>query len=1060
MKRLLANTLMLVGGLAASSQLLALGLGELTLKSALNQPLQAEIKLVDTAGLTQWEIKPALASPSDFERAGVDRLFFLTKIKFSVDGDHIVLSSREPVNEPFLNFLVELNWPSGRVLREYTVLLDPPTFQEDNIQPLVRTPAGTAAVATVTGGSNEAGTQSPESPARVSRWESEPAAPGTYKVQPNDTLWEIALQTRPNSGVTAQQMMVAIQSENPHAFIGGNINRLKTHQVLRIPDADKVRDISMARAVAEVDRQNRELTGGAQLDATGRAGQGAASKDQSEGGEVRLLTAKSQDAESAGASGDAGAALGDGRQQALENDLAIALENVDKSRRENDELRQRLEALEEQINTLQRLISLKDDQLATMQTGAATEQQAVADRAAQPAAEDSDSSAQTEPAAAESSAAVLPETAAAEDQVADAESAAATEEKGEVDFNYSQPVDAEKAAVDAEAEAKARRERIAAMLAEQEKAQRPAPGLVDELIANPQLPLAGLGILALLGVLVARLLKKRKAADADDEEEFSEPDLAFTDSGIDTDTLDEFDFDDDDLAHAEGLGDEGHDDLDLGDLEEHEHKESFETVAQTEDVISESDIYIAYGKFEQAVDLLKDAIDKEPSRSDLRLKLLEVYVEMDDAGSFAEAEGELQQLGDRQASAQAEQLRSRLSSPIAPLAAAGAAVAATAQGLTLDDDIPSLDDAAGDEFADGLDFGDALDLSEDLGDEPALLADEGGLEEVPTLDFDDSLDFDLSSDEASESREESDIPVVTEAAADDGLDFDLGETLTDGNGPALAELAEEETAEADDDGDDNALEFDLSSFTDSASEDISDAPQPPVAGAAVDNTVMDFDLSDVEGAAGEEDISSLEDILDGGEGSGELPDLSFDLEDTGFAGSADDDLKALESELDALAGAQAESEEPESFEATEEEVEDLLDFSADIDELDGELSDLGGSVAAEEDEDDVPTLEADELEDLDIPQIDEIADQRIEPVIPENPDFSTEGEIDLDELAAAEDEFDFLAGTDECATKLDLARAYIDMDDFDGARELLQEVMQEGSDQQKTDARSLIDSLS
>ena len=87
MKRLLANTLMLVGGLTASSQLLALGLGELDLKSALNQPLQAEIELIDTEGLTEYEIKPTLATAADFERAGVDRVYFLTKIKFEVaDG--------------------------------------------------------------------------------------------------------------------------------------------------------------------------------------------------------------------------------------------------------------------------------------------------------------------------------------------------------------------------------------------------------------------------------------------------------------------------------------------------------------------------------------------------------------------------------------------------------------------------------------------------------------------------------------------------------------------------------------------------------------------------------------------------------------------------------------------------------------------------------------------------------------------------------------------------------------------------------------------------------------
>src|SRR5690554_1805099 len=134
MKRLLTNAVIFASGLMASSQLLALGLGELKLESALSQPLKAEIELVDTKGLTKWEIKPTLASQEDFERAGVDRVYFLTKIDFKVEGDRIVLTTREAINEPFLNFLVEVNWPAGRVLREYTVLLDPPTYSEENFK--------------------------------------------------------------------------------------------------------------------------------------------------------------------------------------------------------------------------------------------------------------------------------------------------------------------------------------------------------------------------------------------------------------------------------------------------------------------------------------------------------------------------------------------------------------------------------------------------------------------------------------------------------------------------------------------------------------------------------------------------------------------------------------------------------------------------------------------------------------------------------------------------------------------------------------------------------------
>ena len=1068
MKRLLANTLMLVGGLTASSQLLALGLGELDLKSNLNQPLQAEIKLLDTEGLTDFEIKPALAKPADFERAGVERVYFLTKIKFEVKGDTVVLSTREPVNEPFLNFLVELNWPSGRALREYTLLLDPPTFQETSVQPLVNAPAGQT-VTTAPAAQQQPAQPQVAAPATTNRWESEPAAPGTYKVQRNDTLWEIALQTRPNTSISAQQMMVALQEKNPQAFIGGNINRLKTHEVLRIPDAQEVRDISFRNAVAEVERQNKELTSGAQLDATGRAGSSAVSSGEQDGGEVRLLSAASDNSDSAGASGDAGTAIGNGRQQSLENDLAIALENVDKSRRENQELRERLEALEEQINTLQRLISLKDDQLATMQVdGAEVETPETGSDATDTAV------------AGETSGEVVAEGADESTAAATGSETSATDAEGAVDFNYAGGDAAEEpggqsaeelaAAQEKEArEAAARRARIAAMMAEQE-AQRAQPTLLETLLANPLVPAGGGVVLLLIALLIYRAVKGRKAAAKEDDEFSDEELMALNETdALDEDSLDNFDFEDDPMAGEAESYDE---DEFAADLEPETAAEDFETVAQTEDVISESDIYIAYGKFEQAIELLQDAIEKEPSRSDLRLKLLEVYVEMDEASGFAEAESELRKLGDREASAQAEQMRGRLSAPIA--LGAVAAVAADDM-LSLDGEIPSLDDS--DDFSDGLDFGDALDLSGDLGD-PVLADDKeddtfdldsdpvaeagAGLEEVPTLDLDDGLEFDLGGDEP-EAEEE--MPEIADFGSDDdGLEFDLS---------GLSAEAEEEkseapaSAEAPVADDDNALDFDLSGLETLGGEEEPEETAAPVEDDAV--TALDFDLTSGEETTGSDDLSDLESLLDSDEeGADDLPDLSFDLSgDLDSDSDAADDLASLESELDSLASEPVVTEESVAEESVSEEsgaeesTDDGLDFSADLDDLDAEISGLGES-EAEDIALDVPELN-DVPELTDVPQLDDVPElnEASEPA-----DFTAEemtsdaGEIDLDALAAADDEFDFLAGTDECATKLDLARAYIDMEDFDGAKELLQEVVQEGSDQQKSDARSMMDSLS
>lgn len=122
----------LLGGAAVTWSALApaLGLGDITLHSALNQPLRAEIALVDAAGLEEGELSVSLATADEYSRAGVDRVFFLNDLKFTpiLRGKRNVIrvTSSKPVNEPFLNFLVQLNQPNGRLLREYTVLIDPP----------------------------------------------------------------------------------------------------------------------------------------------------------------------------------------------------------------------------------------------------------------------------------------------------------------------------------------------------------------------------------------------------------------------------------------------------------------------------------------------------------------------------------------------------------------------------------------------------------------------------------------------------------------------------------------------------------------------------------------------------------------------------------------------------------------------------------------------------------------------------------------------------------------------------------------------------------------------
>ncbi|MFK7916427.1 MAG: FimV family protein, partial [Pseudomonadales bacterium] len=178
----------------------ALGLGELDLESALNERFKADIELFDTAGLEASEIRVSLASTEDFERVGVERFFFLTTLKFDIQdvrGKPVIrVSSTQPISEPYLNFLVEVLWPSGRMLKEYTVLLDPPTFTQA-AAPAVSAPSRTTASNRTSGAIDRGNVAVPRSNSsgRGSRAGSANRGTvngdGTYGATTrNDTLWK------------------------------------------------------------------------------------------------------------------------------------------------------------------------------------------------------------------------------------------------------------------------------------------------------------------------------------------------------------------------------------------------------------------------------------------------------------------------------------------------------------------------------------------------------------------------------------------------------------------------------------------------------------------------------------------------------------------------------------------------------------------------------------------------------------------------------------------------------------------------------------------------------
>lgn len=343
---------LLMSALLSPTALYALGLGEIRLNSALNQPFDAEIELVSAAAEDLAALRASLASSETFDRYGLDKPAYLSDFTFRVtrgaDGrDVLHITSPRPVTEPFVTLLVEANWPRGKLLREYTVLLDPPLFA----------PGPEAAEAPVAAPRASAPAPEARRTERVApapaESEEAPAAPAiqpgsTYRVQRNDTLWKIASAANPGTRSDVNRAMVAIYQSNPEAF-DGNINVLKAGSVLNIPAAAEMSSISASAAAAEVSRQYRLWREGA---AAGEAG---------EGGRLRLVTPE-QGTPAASTATVQPAAPADGAPDAG--------------------LQSRVQQLEAELAEAKRLLEVRNAELATLQGRAP-----VAEPAAEPVAQ-------------------------------------------------------------------------------------------------------------------------------------------------------------------------------------------------------------------------------------------------------------------------------------------------------------------------------------------------------------------------------------------------------------------------------------------------------------------------------------------------------------------------------------------------------------------------------------------------------------------------------------------------------------------------------------------------
>ncbi|MBT3427752.1 MAG: hypothetical protein HOJ61_09325 [Gammaproteobacteria bacterium] len=337
---------------------LSLGLGRLQLKSALNQAFSAEIEIINRDGLGVEEILPNLATQEDFEQLNVERRADLYDLRFEVvfnsDGKTMIrVNSRNPIVEPFLNFVVEVIWPSGRLVREYTVLLDPPVLTSP-------------AVTLSQGFRSSRPDKSTQSGGQISDYKQD-IKPWQAMTGAGDTLWLIASRIRPDKSVSIQQIMLALQKANPDAFIDNNINRLKAGYRLELPDLNAMEASSQSDAIKEVAQQNgwfresqvnpnSKMTAGNQ-----KKNPGSPELGNSSGSEAELRLVSSEDTLTNTVDSQQNA-------EVAEIALAVAEEGLDLALRENAALSDRLDQLEDQMLDLGSLVKLKDQQLAALQT--------------------------------------------------------------------------------------------------------------------------------------------------------------------------------------------------------------------------------------------------------------------------------------------------------------------------------------------------------------------------------------------------------------------------------------------------------------------------------------------------------------------------------------------------------------------------------------------------------------------------------------------------------------------------------------------------------------------
>jgi len=562
----------------------AAGLGKLTLISALGQPLNAEVELVAVTKEELSGLTARLASPDAYRQANLQYNAALPGARVSIEKrpegqPYLRITSSRPVNEPFIDLLVELTWSSGRIVREYTALLDPP-----GIAPAP--PAPTAAVAPPAPVARPA--PAPEPPVLAAPARPIAGAREYGPIERGETLGKIAKSVMPE-GITLEQMLVALYRTNPDAFIRKNLNFVRAGKILRVPEKEEVAAVAQGEAVKEYRAHVADWNAYRQrlADAAGMApaeGRAAARGK---------ITARVED-KGAGEPKDVvrlskgeppGAAPGKGKPRTTAERIRALEEEVIARERALNEANERVAQLEKTIKDMQKLVELKSPGLA------AAQQQAQLAAKAKPEA------APAKPEAAKAAEAPKPEAAAPADKPVAAKPEAAKPEQ---------------VAVLEEPKPKPKPRVVAP------PPPPPAPDLVGEImeaLGDPLYLAAGGGVIVLggLGFWMARRRRAREAVDEATPPRAA-PMLA--------------------PAAAAAAGEAAPTTV---------ASAATAAAAPSDEVdpLAEAEVYIAYGRDGQAEEILKEALAKNPRREDVQLKLLEIYGARKDKSAFGRIAADL-----------------------------------------------------------------------------------------------------------------------------------------------------------------------------------------------------------------------------------------------------------------------------------------------------------------------------------------------------------------------------------------------------------------------------------